>query len=81
VDARLDTEKYVKRRKSQAKKSGFLRNRFFQTYVSTWSWPPDSPAKSYLKVSSILVRSPVVAERLRLLNAKFAEKPPYVNPL
>ena len=32
------------------KKSGFLRNRFFQTYVSTWSWPPDSPAKSYLKV-------------------------------
>ena len=36
--------------KSQTKKSGFLRNRFFQTYVSTWSWPPDSPAKSYLKV-------------------------------
>jgi hypothetical protein len=32
------------------KKSGFSRNRFFQTYVSTWSWPPDSPAKSYLKV-------------------------------
>ena len=35
---------------SQTKKSGFLRNRFFQTYASTWSWPPDSPAKSYLKV-------------------------------
>ena len=32
------------------KKSGFLRNRLFQTYVSTWSWPPESPAKSYLKV-------------------------------
>jgi len=36
---------------SQAKKSGFSRNRFLQTYVSTRSWPPESPAKSYLKVS------------------------------
>ena len=43
-------------RKQRAKKSGFLRNRFFQTYVSTRSWPPESPAKSYLKVTCICSR-------------------------
>ncbi len=66
---------------SQTKKSGFLRNRLFQTYVSTRSWPPVSPAKSYLKVSSILLRSRIVAERLRLVTRKFAENSLFVNPL
>ncbi len=51
---------------SQTKKSGFLRNRFFQTYVSTWSWPPESPAKSYLKVFYNLPRSLTLKQHLLL---------------
>ncbi len=32
------------------KKNGFLRNRFFKPTLARGSWPPESPAKSYLKV-------------------------------
>ncbi len=58
-----------------------MRNRFFQTYVSTWSWPPDSPAKSYPEGVSFRQCSRSVVERLRLLEVKLAEISPNVKPL
>jgi hypothetical protein len=36
---------------SGQKKSGFFRNRFLKPSLARGSWPPESPAKSYLKVS------------------------------
>ncbi len=42
------------------KKSGFLRNRFFKPTLARGSWPPESPAKPYLKVSVVSVSTKVL---------------------
>ena len=62
------------------KKSGFSRNRFFQTYASTWSCPPD-PRQVVPEGSQLRQRNLSVVERLRLLSVKFAEISLNVNPL
>ncbi len=45
---------------AQTKKSGFLRNRFFKPTLARGSWPPESPAKPYLKVSFVSVVAEVL---------------------
>jgi len=67
--------------KSRTKKSGFFRNRFPKPTLARGSWPPESPAKSYLKVFLNCQVATDVAERLRLLQVKLAEISPFVNPL
>ncbi len=56
-------------------------NRLFRPTLTRRSWPPESPAKSYLKVSFFRVAARLLLKGYGCLMGKFAEIPPFVNPL
>ncbi len=56
-------------------------NRLFRPTLARRSWPPESPAKSYLKVSFFRVAALLLLKGYECLRRKFAEIPPFVNPL
>ena len=68
-------------RKCRPQKKRLLAKPPFLPTLLRGSWPPDSPAKSHLKVSCNWCIYQTVAERLRLVAEKVAEIPLCVNSL